>query len=78
MQDVLNFSAFCVALAIALFPSVWFCHQKYARQIRRENARLSAAIAPLLQHALAEDKAPPIRFSVEDCRKIKEKVNGSA
>ena len=39
-----------------------------------EIAYLRAALAPILAHADADDKAPPIRFSVEDCRRTKEAV----
>ena len=41
-----------------------------------ENARLRAALAPILNHADSHDYAPPIRLSVRQCREIKEMVNG--
>ena len=42
----------------------------------QENVRLRHFIKPILQHAEAHDYAPPIRFSVMECREIREKVNG--
>lgn len=41
-----------------------------------ERARLRSIIAPLLQHADRHDYAPPLKFSVADCREIKESLNG--
>lgn len=36
-----------------------------------ENARLRRALAPVLAHADAGSKAPPIKFSVGECGRIK-------
>lgn len=52
-----------------------------AAQLRRgdvelENTRLREALLPLLAHADAHDYAPPLKFSIQQCRDIKEKVNG--
>lgn len=48
---------------------------KYALMRTEEEARrLRKAVAPLLKHAKADDKAPPLKFSVDACRKIKENV----
>lgn len=41
-----------------------------------ERDALLAILAPILSHAEAHDYAPPIRFSVADCREIKAVVDG--
>lgn len=41
-----------------------------------EVRRLRAALAPIICHADAPDTAPPLRLSVEDCRKIESEVSG--
>lgn len=41
---------------------------------KTENARLRAALSPILRHADAHDFAPPLKFSVADCRKIKQYI----
>lgn len=46
------------------------------RAILAENARLRAAIAPILYHADAPETAPPLGISVRMAREMKEKVNG--
>ena len=60
----------------------WFERTQYegmyqeGRAIISENARLRAALAPIIRHADAHEFAPPISFSVDDCKKIREKING--
>ena len=44
--------------------------QNQAMGLRAENARLRRALALILAHADAGDKAPPIRFSVRECGRI--------
>ena len=58
-----------------------FCKDKtpdYALEICRVQTikRLKYALSPILRHADAPDTAPPLRLSIGDCRKIKEKVDG--
>lgn len=45
-------------------------------ELEAEVDRLRAALAPILRHAAQPDTAPPLRLSVEDCKKIKERING--
>ena len=42
-----------------------------------EIASLRAILAPILAHAASHDYAPPIRFSVADCRDIKNQINAN-
>lgn len=54
---------------------IWYCEELIIpaiRNLEEDKRLLRSALAPLLAHALADDKAPPIKFSVQDCRKIKE------
>jgi hypothetical protein len=44
--------------------------------LKEENARLRAILAPLIAHAARHDYAPPYMLNVQQCREIKEKVNG--
>jgi len=50
--------------------------QAKALGVGTENARLRAALAPILAHADAGEVAPPIRFSVGECRRVKREVEG--
>lgn len=69
--------------AITLDDSLreWFERTQYegmyqeGRALLAENARLRSLLAPILRHASAHDFAPPISFSVDDCRRIKEFIN---
>lgn len=45
--------------------------------VYHENARLHRALAPILTHADSHDCAPPIRFSVMECREIKEATSAN-
>lgn len=45
------------------------------KRLQEENEALRAAISPIIRHADAPDTAPPLRLSVQDCRKIKESTD---
>lgn len=66
----------CLYLAIggvAIFMATVLVLRSKAIQ---ENVRLRHLLSPIIRHADAHEYAPPISFSVDDCRKIKEKING--
>ena len=70
--------------AITLDDSLreWFERTQYegmyqeGRAILAENSRLRTTLSPILRHADAHEFAPPLRLSVQDCRKIRERING--
>lgn len=47
---------------------VSYMQERYENRLKK----LEIAIAPILKHAESDDKAPPIKFSVQDCWQIKE------
>lgn len=57
-----------------------FCKDKghdFTTEVDRvqEIKRLKYALSPIIRHADAHEFAPPLRLSVQDCKKIKESIN---
>lgn len=45
-------------------------------EVDRLAARVGELQAPFRRHAASHDLGAPIRFSVDDCKRIREKING--
>lgn len=58
----------------ALFWGRDTCVKYSLERTREREGRLRAALAPILNHSKADGKAPPVKFSVDDCRRIASEV----
>lgn len=69
------FDAIALVVTISAAVLLWRAISVLRQDVIKENGRMRAALLPILRHADQSGTAPPLRLSVEDCRRIKEMVN---